>query len=92
MVSKKDFGATNFPGSSFLSRRFDLVFGYAEQEEVVVADALSDFNVRAVQGTDDQATVHLELHVRGTEASVPAVEMCWDNSEAGIKVSATETL
>ena len=37
----------------------------AEQEEILVADFLADFDVGAVQGADGHGAVHHELHVAG---------------------------
>ena len=48
------------------ARRFNFGIGDTEQEEVILTNALSDFNVRTIEGTDDQATIHLELHVGST--------------------------
>ena len=42
-----------------------LVRGRAEDEHVVGADLLGDLDVGAVHRADDQAAVHLELHVAG---------------------------
>jgi hypothetical protein len=59
-----------------LVKILDLGGGQAENVEVVFTDFLEDFDVGAVQGADCQRTVHRELHVAGSEAFVPAVEIC----------------
>jgi len=43
----------------------DLVDGHAEEEEVLGADTLTDFDVRTVQRTDGEGAVEGELHVAG---------------------------
>ena len=43
-----------------------LVDGHAEEEEVLSADALTDFDVGTVEGADGHGTVESELHVAGT--------------------------
>ena len=42
-----------------------LVSGQSEQEEVVGADLITDFDVCAVQSSDGQGTVQRELHITG---------------------------
>ena len=43
-----------------------LVDGHAEEEEVLSADALTDFDVGTVEGADGHGAVESELHVAGT--------------------------
>ena len=63
MVSKEVLVATNFP-AALSSLAGSTSSSVIPNKEVVVADALTDFDVRTVQSTDDQAAVHLELHVQ----------------------------
>ena len=44
----------------------DFLCCQAEQEEVLCADFLANFDIGAVQGADRQGTVHGELHVTGS--------------------------
>ena len=55
-------------GAGIVARGFfllDLLRGEAEEEEVVGADLLADFDVGAVEGADGERAVHGELHVAG---------------------------
>jgi hypothetical protein len=44
---------------------FDFLGGQTEQEEILVAAFLADFDVGAIQGADGDGTIHHELHVAG---------------------------
>ena len=44
----------------------DFLCRQAEQEEVLCADFLANFDIGAVQGADRQGTVHGELHIAGS--------------------------
>ena len=55
------------------------------------ADLLADLDVGAVEGADGERAVEGRLHVAGAEASVPAVEICSERSQAGKISSASET-
>mmetsp|Transcript_32717 Transcript_32717/g.82484 ORF Transcript_32717/g.82484 Transcript_32717/m.82484 type:complete len:471 (-) Transcript_32717:404-1816(-) len=51
------------PRRTLGARRLHLRLLDAEEEEIFVAHALADLHVSAVQRADDEAAVHLELHV-----------------------------
>ena len=48
------------------TQRFNLFHGQAEDEDVVVTDFLTDFDVGTIQGTDGHRAVEGKLHVTGT--------------------------
>mmetsp|Transcript_50300 Transcript_50300/g.139674 ORF Transcript_50300/g.139674 Transcript_50300/m.139674 type:complete len:318 (+) Transcript_50300:689-1642(+) len=51
---------------ALLAQARHLVSSCAEQEEVFLPHTLADLHVGAVQRADEQAAVHLELHITGT--------------------------
>ncbi|MFM1942436.1 MAG: hypothetical protein RI897_1418 [Verrucomicrobiota bacterium] len=44
----------------------DLGGGEAEEEEVIGADGITDFDIGAVEGSDGECAVEGELHVTGS--------------------------
>ena len=60
----------------------------AEDENVIVANFLADFNVGSVQGADGKGTIEGKLHVASAGSLLVAVEICSERSAAGMMVSA----
>ena len=65
------------------SKRPHLVRVRAETEEILLAHLARDLDVGAVPGAHDESAVHDEFHVSSAAASIPAVLMCCEMSDAG---------
>lgn len=70
----------------------DLSHRQPEEEEMLGSDMVTDFHLRTVRRSDGRAAIQRRLRLLVPEASLPAVDICSEKSEAGIRISAIETL